>query len=173
MTSTITPTGVARTFGEDELIVTKTDLKGTIQYANRLFIDLAGYTEDELLGAPHSKIRHPDMPRAVFALLWETIQSGHEIFAYVKNLSANGDHYWVFAHVTPSLDSSGTVVGFHSNRRKPEESAIAKVEPLYDQIRAAERAAGDGLQAIPAGQAKLQEALERAGMDYDQWIFSL
>ncbi|MEO0650623.1 MAG: PAS domain-containing protein [Planctomycetota bacterium] len=173
MNTSITPTGVARTFGEEELIVTKTDLKGTIQYANRLFIDLAGYPEDELLGAPHSKIRHPEMPRVVFALLWEAIQSGNEIFAYVKNLSSNGDHYWVFAHVTPSFDGMGNVVGYHSNRRKADDATLAKVEPLYNELRAAERAAGDSLQGVQAGRDLLNKKLQEAGVCYDEWVFSL
>ncbi len=68
-----------------------------------MFLTIAGYTEREVLGQPHSMIRHPDMPRGVFALLWETIASGSEIFAYVVNLAKNGDHYWVFAHVTPTF----------------------------------------------------------------------
>ena len=105
-TATITPTGVAREFGKDELIVTKTDLKGRILYANRLFVELSGYPEHEVVGRPHSMVRHPDMPRCIFELLWRSIQAGEEIFAYVKNLSANGDHYWVFAHVTPITTTS-------------------------------------------------------------------
>jgi PAS domain S-box-containing protein len=173
MQKQIEPTGVARTFGEDELIVTKTDLKGRIQYANRLFIDLAGYPEDELLGAPHSMIRHPEMPRCVFGLLWKSIQEGQEIFAYVKNLSANGDHYWVFAHVTPSFNEQGQVVGYHSNRRCPDASAIVTIEGLYTKLLSAERAAGDGLQAVEAGTKALQAELDKAGMTYDEFILSL
>ena len=73
------PTGVERTFDREEIIVSKTDLTGNITYANDVFIRMAGYTEEELLGAPHSIIRHPDMPRAVFQLLWDTIGSGEEI----------------------------------------------------------------------------------------------
>lgn len=92
-----TPTGVERRFGEDELIVTKTDLKGRITYCNEVFVRMSGYTEQECLGEPHNIIRHPDMPRCVFKLLWDTIQGGQEIFAYVLNLSKNGDHYWVLA----------------------------------------------------------------------------
>ena len=171
--TTIQPTNVARTFGQDELIVTKTNLKGVLQYANPLFIDLAGYSEDELLGKPHSVIRHPEMPRAVFALLWEAIQAGREIFAYVKNMSSNGDHYWVYAHVTPSFDGTGQVVGYHSNRRCPDDAAIAKVESLYAEMRAAERAVGDGPASHEAGRARLDEELEKHGLSYDEFVFSL
>ena len=102
---TAAPTGRERMFGEDEIIVSKTDLKGRITYANSVFLRVAGYAEEDVLGQPHSMIRHPGMPRAVFKLLWETIAGGREIFAYVKNMARDGDHYWVFAHVTPSFDN--------------------------------------------------------------------
>lgn len=89
------PTGVERFFREDEVIVSKTDLKGRLTYVNRVFINISGYQEPELLGEPHSLIRNPEMPRSVFKLLWDTIGAGREIFAYVNNMSKNGDHYWV------------------------------------------------------------------------------
>ncbi|HMO11052.1 MAG TPA: PAS domain-containing protein, partial [Actinotalea sp.] len=114
--SSVMPTGVERTFGADEIIVSKTDPKGRITYANQVFLRVSGYREDEVVGQPHSIVRHPDMPRAVFALLWETIQAGREIFAYINNLAADGAHYWVFAHVTTSR-AGGALVGYHSNRR--------------------------------------------------------
>src|SRR5208282_4348758 len=110
------PTGIERFFEEEEIIVSKTDLKGLITYANRVFVQISGYSEEELLGQPHSIIRHPSMPGSVFRLLWETIASGQEIFAYVNNMSKNGDHYWVFAHVTPTFGAAGEIVGYHSNR---------------------------------------------------------
>ena len=104
-------TGIERTFRPDEIIVTKTDLKGRITYANELFCRIAGYTHDEVMGAPHCIIRHPEMPHGVFKLLWDTIEAGQEIFAYVINRAANGDHYWVLAHVTPSFGEDGKVNG--------------------------------------------------------------
>ncbi|HPV77190.1 MAG TPA: PAS domain-containing protein, partial [Gemmatimonadaceae bacterium] len=93
--SQVVPSGRERSFGEDEIIVSKTDLQGKITYANDVFIRVSGYEEDELLGAPHSIIRHPDMPRAVFKLLWDTLATGREVFAYVNNMARNGDNYWV------------------------------------------------------------------------------
>ena len=119
MTRAIRPTGVENLLGEEELIVSKTDLKGRITYANDVFIRMAKYSYAELMGAPHSAIRHPDMPRCVFKLLWDTLQSRQEIFAYVVNLAKDGSHYWVFAHVTPSYAKDGRIIGFHSNRRVP------------------------------------------------------
>ncbi len=121
------PTGVECFFRNDEIIVSKTDPRGIVTYANDVFIRVSGYTEEQLLGKPHNLIRHPDMPRSVFHLLWRRIQAGNEIFAYVKNMARNGDHYWVHAHVTPTFDASGRIVNFHSNRRVPDRSAIAAV----------------------------------------------
>ena len=100
---TAAPTGRERMFGEDEIIVSKTDLQGKITYANSVFLRVVGYAEEDVLGQPHSMIRHPGMPRAVFKLLWETIAGGREIFAYVKNMARDGDHYSVFAHVDCQL----------------------------------------------------------------------
>ena len=97
MGKNVTLTGVERFFDDDEIIVSKTDLKGIITYGNSVFYRLAGYTEKELIGVNHNVIRHPDMPRAVFKLLWDTLAEGREIFAYVVNRAKNGDHYWVFA----------------------------------------------------------------------------
>jgi PAS domain S-box-containing protein len=131
-------TGVERNFDADEFIVSKTDETGKIIYANNVFLRVSGYEEDEVLDQPHSMVRHPDMPRAVFKLLWERIQSGREIFAYVVNTAKNGDHYWVLAHVTPTFDASGAVKGFHSNRRKPSPEQVAAIKPLYEKLVAIE-----------------------------------
>ena len=98
-------------FNENEIIVSKTDLKGRITYGNEVFIKLSGYEERELLGKPHNIVRHPQMPKCIFKLLWERIQSGEEIFAYVVNQAKNGDHYWVFANVTTSFDNNGKIIG--------------------------------------------------------------
>ncbi|MEI6559818.1 MAG: PAS domain-containing protein [Rhodospirillaceae bacterium] len=167
-------TGVERTFHPDELIVSKTDPTGKITYANDVFITLAGYTEEELLGQPHSIIRHPEMPRAVFKLLWDTIESGAEIFAYVVNRARNGDHYWVFAHVTPNLDAAGTIIGYHSSRRVPRREAIAKVKPLYDAVLAEERRHGDRRLGLERSFAMLVDAVGRSGFEsYDRFVLGL
>ena len=127
MTRAIQPTGLETLLGEEELIVSKTDLKGRITYANDVFIRMAKYSHTELMGAPHSIIRHPEMPRCVFKLLWDTLQSRQEVFAYVVNLAKDGSHYWVFAHVTPTFDEGGSVIGYHSNRRKPDPAQIERI----------------------------------------------
>ncbi|MEO0035357.1 MAG: hypothetical protein RLZZ501_1380, partial [Pseudomonadota bacterium] len=165
--------GVERTFDRDQIIVSKTDLKGRIIYANEVFISLAGYTEAELLGQPHSIIRHPDMPRCVFKLLWGTIEAGREIFAYVKNRSRNGDHYWVLAHVTPTFDSTGRIVSYHSNRRSPRREAVAKVEALYQELLTIERSAPDRKEGMERAFAALVGKLQAAGLPYEEFVFTL
>lgn len=167
------PTGRERSFAEHEIIVSKTDLKGRITYVNDIFCRVGLYEEDEVLGQPHSIVRHPDMPRAVFHLLWQRIQSGEEIFAYVKNLAKNGDHYWVLAHVTPSLDLQGEVDGFHSNRRVPARAALAEIEPLYRQLREAEDRHADRKSGMQAALAALEQGLQARGTDYDRYVLGL
>lgn len=173
LTRPIQPTGVERQLAENELIVSKTDLQGRITYANRTFQRISGFNEDELLGAPHNLVRHPDMPRSVFKLLWDTIQSGKEIFAYVVNVSKNGDHYWVLAHVTPSFDEGGRITGFHSNRRKPTPRALEKIKALYATLREEERRHSSAPRAAEAGVAKLQQILAESKLTYDQFVFTL
>jgi len=170
---TIQPTGIENPYGQDELIVTKTDLKGHITYANDLFVRLSGYSRGEVEGAPHNMIRHPEMPRCVFKLLWDSIMAKKEIFAYVVNLAKNGNHYWVFAHVTPSLDPQGNVVGYHSNRRKPSPEQIATIKPLYAQLSAEERRHNSPKDGIAAAGAMLSTLLKDKGLSYDEYIFAV
>jgi len=171
--SGVRPTGIERSFGADEIIVTKTDLKGRLTYANDVFLRLSAYEEADVLGEPHSIIRHPDMPRGVFKLLWDTLASQHELFAFVCNLAGDGAHYWVLAHVTPSYDASDTVVGYHSNRRVPARRAISEVERLYRLMCTEERRHARAADAASAGLALLQEKLLQDGCTYDEWVWSL
>lgn len=166
-------TGNERTFGKDELIVSKTDTRGRITYANDVFIRIGGYDEEELLDAPHSILRHPEMPRCVFKLLWDTIAAGQEIFAYVVNRAKNGDHYWVFAHVTPFFDKAGKVAGYHSNRRTPTAAALAKVKPLYSQLLSIEQNARDKKIGMGQSHEALVNILNEAGVSYAEFVHTL
>jgi PAS domain S-box-containing protein len=169
----VAPTGIESPFGEEEIIVSKTDLKGRLTYANDVFTRVSHYRLKDLLGMPHSVIRHPDMPRSVFKLLWDTIQAKKEIFAYVLNMAVNGDHYWVFAHVTPSLDADGNVVGYHSNRRKPTPAQIEKVKSLYDTLLTEERKYENRKEGMEKAYGLLTSMLESKGMEYDEFVFSI
>ena len=167
------PSGAERTFDEKEIIVSKTDLQGRITYANHVFVRVSGYSEAELMGQPHNIIRHPDMPRAVFQLLWDTLESGQEIFAYVNNMASNGDNYWVLAHVTPSYNRNGEIVGYHSSRRAPERAAVEKVSVLYRKLLEEERRYTDKQAGLAASMAMLKRALADGGIEYDEFVFSL
>jgi PAS domain S-box-containing protein len=167
-------TGRERTFAEDQVIVTKTDLKGHITYANDVFQNISSLTEAECLGKPHSLIRHPHMPRCIFKLLWETIQGGHELFAYVVNRATNGDHYWVYAHITPSVNGTGEIIGYHSNRRLPDRKLLtSEIIPLYESLRAEEGRHDSPKQAIAASTAMLDAMLAERGIAYDEFICTL
>lgn len=167
-------TGKERYFSDDEIIVSKTDLKGRIVYANRLFMTLADLDESSCLDEPHSLVRHPDMPRTIFNLLWDTVQKGREIFAYVKNRSKNGDHYWVYAHVTPSFDNSGSVVGYHSTRRNPSRDTLqGKIMPLYAKLLQVERSVSDRKDGMQRGIAMMTDILKTEGKAYDEYVLTL
>lgn len=166
-------TGVEKTFRDDQIIVSKTDRQGRLTYVNDLFVEISGFAEDELIGRPHNIIRHPDMPASVFGLLWERIASGQEIFAYVVNRSADGGHYWVLAHVTPTRDAGGAIVGFHSNRRTAPRASIRVVQDVYARLRDAERGVSPKSAAVAAGRAELDRILADAALGYDEWVWSL
>lgn len=168
----ISLTGIERTFSSDEIIVTKTDQSGKITYANDIFMNISGYSEDELLGQPHNVIRHPHMPRSVFKLLWQAIQSGKEIFAYVLNRSKNGDHYWVLAHVTPNFEN-GQIIGYHSNRRVVKPKALIAIQPLYRKLYELE-SRGDRKQSLDDSFQLLHTTVAESGLgSYDRFIRSL
>lgn len=168
----VAPTGQERRFSDDEIIVTKTDLTGKLTYCNEVFLRVSIYREEECLGQPHSMIRHPDMPRAVFKLLWDSLHAQREIFAYVVNLASNGDHYWVLAHVTPTFDPSGQVIGYHSSRRVPHPDALRVVQPLYRDLRQLEQH-GDRREGLIRSVARFEGLLAERGMSYDEWVWSL
>jgi len=167
------PTGVEHRFPPEDLIVSKTDRRGVITYANDVFLRVSGYDLDEVLGQPHNLIRHPEMPRAVFALLWQTLAEGREVFAYIDNLSADGGHYWVLAHVTPSYGLDGSVVGYHSNRRSPSPSAVARVAPLYRQLLDEERRHPTAKAAVEASSRLLDRFLAAEGHSYEDFVWSI
>lgn len=166
-------TDVERFFDKDRVIVSKTDTRGIITYANDVFIQISGYTEEELIGKPHNILRHPAMPACVFKLLWDTVKSGQEIFAYVINQCKNGDHYWAYAHVTPTFGRGGEIIGFHSNRRVPSRSAISTVEPIYQTLLAEENKYSTRREGMEKATDLLMSVLKQKGVSYDQFAISL
>jgi PAS domain S-box-containing protein len=172
MKNKIEPNNRERVMRENDFIVSKTDLQGRITYGNRIFIEYSGYTEAELLGAQHNIIRHPDMPRGVFKFLWDTIASGKECFAYVKNMSKDGSFYWVFANVTPDYDLQARICGYFSVRRAPKRSAVDAMAGVYQLMLEEERRAGSR-DACAASLALLTGLLAEKGTTYEEFILSL
>ena len=172
--SEISLTGVERTFDVDQIIVSKTDKTGRITYANQVFLDVAGYSLNEVMGQPHNLIRHPQMPRCVFKLLWDTLAQEKEIFAYVINRCKNGDHYWVLAHVTPSFDEDHNLIGYHSNRRVPKKEVVQNaIVPLYAQLLEVEQSYDNRKDGMNAATDVLLGLLNEKGIGYDEFILSL
>jgi aerotaxis receptor len=126
---------------DDKTIVSTTDLQGNIQYANPYFIEISGFTEEELMGAPQNIVRHPDMPEAAFADMWKTIKSGRPWSGMVMNRCKNGDHYWVWANVTPVIED-GRPVGYMSVRTKPTRDQITTATRDYAHLKSAAGQAG-------------------------------
>lgn len=163
-----TPNQHEKVLDEHDFIVSKTDSRGKIIYGNKTFIKMSGYEENELLDAPHSILRHPDMPKIVFKLLWDHIQNKQEIFAYVKNLAKDGSYYWVFANVTATINTNGTIRDFHSVRRKPSQKALNVIPGIYSQLLAAEKNGG-----MEASKKLLDTVLNEKGISYDEFVLSL
>lgn len=150
-------------------IISETDLISNITMANDVFVDVSGYSEAELMGAPHNILRHPDMPRCVFKLLWDTIKAGKTISAYVLNRTKNGDGYWVLATVTPKADGSG----YRSERVVPKKSVVEDViKPLYKSLLDEEKKVG-GNAGMESSFNMVLNLLNEKGISYDQLIASL
>jgi aerotaxis receptor len=130
---TVLITDVEVPFPDGKLIVSRTDTAGTITHVNQSFVDMSGYTEEELIGAPHSILRHPDMPPAAFKDLWDTIQRKEKWHGYVKNLRKDGAYYWVHAIAIPNV-RNGEIVGYTSVRRKPSRKKVEECIKLYPTL---------------------------------------
>lgn len=138
-----------------EIIVSKADETGDITYANPIFYKLSGYSKKELNFAPHSILRHPDMPKVVFKLLWESLQSNTEVHAFVKNLTKDGSFYWVMANVRPALNQDGSFRNYVSTRKAMSDNARATIEPLYAKLLELENTDG-----VEASEAELLKVLD-------------
>lgn len=168
----ITPTQKETVLKEDEMIISKTDLKGKITYANRTFMAISQLSELELLGIQHNIIRHPDMPRGAFKMLWDSLQNNEEYFAYVKNICKDGGFYWVLANITPDYDEHGNVLGYYSVRRRPSPEAITAVTPIYAKMLEIE-SKHSPKEALTKSLEFLHSHLNEMGLTYNQFIYGL
>ncbi|MBJ2233157.1 methyl-accepting chemotaxis protein [Pseudomonas simiae] len=135
--------GRERSFPAEQHLISATDTRGIITYCNDEFAEISGFTREELVGSPHNLVRHPDMPPAVFAHMWDYLKSGRSWMGIVKNRCKNGDHYWVSAYVTP-IQESGRVVGYESVRSKPNSDQVRRAEALYARLNQGRPAIGRG-----------------------------
>lgn len=125
--------GIERPYPDGKLIVSRTDLDGILTHVNDAFVEISGYTEDELIGKPQHILRHPDMPAAAFEDLWRTVKAGNKWHGYVKNLCKDGSHYWVYATVVPNV-RRGQTVGYTSVRRKPSRQKVNEAITQYKDM---------------------------------------
>ncbi|WP_457747513.1 PAS domain-containing protein [Sulfurimonas sp.] len=140
-------------------IVSETDEKGKITFANDYFQEISGYNLDELIGEPHSIVRHPDMPKVVFKLLWETIKQGKNINAVVKNLAKDGRYYWIFTEFEIRKDTdTGKIIGYHASRKKISRHVIEIIAQLYAELLKIEKSEG-----VEASEKYLIEFLKSKG----------
>jgi aerotaxis receptor len=168
----VTPTQQEILLSPDEVIVSKTDLSGRITYGNRAFMRIANLSAEQTLGKQHNIVRHPDMPRGTFKLLWDTLKQEHEFFGFVKNITADGHFYWVFANITPDRDADGKLIGYFSVRRKPRKEAIDTMQAIYGEMLAVESRAG-AANAPAASVDFLQAKLKGLGTSYERFVLSL
>ncbi len=119
---------------EGNVIISQTDLKGIITYVNRKFCEVSGYKTDELIGQPHNILRHPDMPQAIFAKMWETIEGGQAWNGLVKNLRKDGLYYWVDAEIVPIVDEESSVTGYIAVRKQASRKDISENKALYAKM---------------------------------------
>ncbi|WP_103071249.1 PAS domain-containing protein [Aquimarina sediminis] len=146
-------------------IMSKTDPKGIIEYANDYFMEICGYEEHELIGQPHNVIRHPDMPKVIFKWLWQRLNAKENIHALVKNLAKDGRYYWVITDFEVKQDESGEITSFFARRKAPPRDTIEKVSELYRKILSIEQARG-----VEVAEKYLIGYLEEKEMTYDEFI---
>ena len=172
MKNKITPTKRELVLPEDSFISSKTNAKGILTYTNSLFIKFSGYKESELLGQQHNIVRHPDMPRVIFQLLWETLQNNREFNGYIKNMTKDGSFYWVFANVAPTFSRDNEVLGYYSVRRKPDPEKLNYIQNLYADLLDIEQQSSSK-EAINNSLSKLNTLLNGREKGYDEFILTI
>ena len=159
--SKILPRNEEITLENGRYLVSETDAKGVITYCNDYFTQISGYSREELIGQQHNIIRHPDMPRVIFKLLWERIKSGKNVNAVVKNLAKDGRYYWIFTEFKTRVDlDTNTVIGYTAHRKTISHSAVDVISSLYAKLIEIEQK-----ENIQSAENYLNEFLKRKGKD--------
>jgi len=158
-----TPLDIEIPLDPKRYIVSETDAKGRITYCNDYFMEVSGYNNEELIGTPHNIVRHPDMPRVVFKLLWETISAGKNINALVKNLAKDGRYYWIFTEFEIRKDTdTGKIIGYHAARKSISKHVIEIIADLYAELLEIEKN-----DSVDAAQVYLINFLKEKGDDME------
>jgi len=164
-----TPTQKEIELNPKRYIVSKTDAKGIIEYGNDYFTEVCGYSESELIGKPHNIVRHPDMPRIVFKMMWDRINQRQNIMAVVKNMAKNGDHYWVVTEFEPKVDPiTNEIISHTAFRKAAPRKAIEVMEPIYAKLIEIEKEGG-----MEASGKYLRGFLEEKNITYDDFVNDL
>ena len=164
-----TPTDNEIKLSSKRYIVSKTDAKGIIEYGNDYFVEISGYSEEELIGQPHSIVRHPDMPKIAFKLMWDRIKQSKNFIAIVKNLSKSGDYYWVVTEFEPKVDPiTNEIISHTAFRKAAPQKAIDAIIPIYAKLLELEKEGG-----MEASEQFLREYLAENNTTYDELVNSL
>ena len=155
-------------FNKKKFIVSKTDIKGNITFVNKNFCDISGYNEEELIGISHNILRHPDMPRAIFFLIWSSLLRGEAVSGVIKNLAKSGKYYWVIADFDVKKDKDGNIKSLTAFRRSAPQQVIDTIEELYETMLNIEKRRG-----IKGSLSYLEAYLEEHNMNYDQFLNDL
>jgi len=155
-------------FSKKKFIVSKTDLKGKILFINKNFSEVSGYSEAELIGLQHNALRHPDMPKAIFFLVWQSLLAGNKISGVIKNLAKDGRYYWVISDFEAKRDSQGNIAALTAFRRAAPDDVVEEAEELYMTMLAIEKKHG-----MEKSLAYLEGFLEEHHLTYNEFIENL
>ena len=165
---TVQPTNKEIKLSVYDMLVSKTDIAGTITYANSKFMKVSGYKGSELMGSPHSIVRHPDMPKAIFFMMFKRLKQGKSFLSVIKNMSKNGDHYWVTTDFSIQRDRDGNIVSFMSFREAAPKSVVQEIEILYSKMLEIEKSVD-----MEASLAYFDLFFEKKDTTYDEYIKEL
>lgn len=155
-------------WNKNDVIISKTDTYGTILYMNDIFEEVSEYNKIELIGEPHNIIRHPDMPKVAFKMLWEALKKGKNYHAIVKNLTRTGRYYWVITDFTIDKNEKDEITGYTGRRKAVPNSVIDKIAPLYKTLLDIEKIKGD-----KASELYFEAYLKEEGKSYDEFVVDL
>ena len=161
----ITPLDKEVIWDKSKVIMSKTDKFGTIEYANDVFVDVSGYEDYELVGQPHNIIRHPDMPKVIFKVLWDNLKKGNNFHAIAKNMAKSGRYYWVITDFDISKNEDGEITHYFARRKSIPPGVVNQVEPLYKKLLQIETVSG-----MNGSEKYLTGFLEEQGKDYVEYI---